>query len=84
MLQAAVGNGLSFDPFSLCQDGLAPPEVDVGGGEVVDALVIAPVIVVGDEGADLSFEIARQVVVFQQNAVFEGLVQRSILPWVIG
>jgi hypothetical protein len=30
-LQATVGNGVSFDPFSLCQDGLAPPEVDVGG-----------------------------------------------------
>jgi len=40
VLQAAVGEGLSFDPFSLRQDGLAPPEVDVGGGEVVDALVI--------------------------------------------
>ena len=32
MLQAAVGNGLSFDPFSFCQNIRRPPEVDVGGG----------------------------------------------------
>jgi len=42
--QATIGNGLSFDPFSFCQDGWAPPEVDVGGGEIVDALVVAAVI----------------------------------------
>jgi hypothetical protein len=31
VLQAAVGNGLSLDPFSFHQDGLAAPEIDVGG-----------------------------------------------------
>ena len=31
MLQAPVFDGLSLDPFSLQQDGLAAPEVDVGG-----------------------------------------------------
>ena len=36
--------------------------------------MVARVVVIGDEGLDLGFEIARQVVVFQQNAVFEGLV----------
>jgi hypothetical protein len=30
MLQAAFGDGLAFDPFSLQQDCLAAPEVDVG------------------------------------------------------
>ena len=30
MLQATVGNSLSLDPFSLCQDGGTAPEVDVG------------------------------------------------------
>jgi hypothetical protein len=39
-------------------NGLAPPEVDVGGRQVGDALVISQVIVVGDEGLDLGFEIA--------------------------
>jgi len=35
----------AFCPFSFQQDGLTPPEVDVGRGEIIDALVIAPVIV---------------------------------------
>ena len=52
----------------------AAPEVDVGGGEIIDALVIAPVIVVGDEGRDLGLQIAGQEVIFQQDAVLEGLV----------
>ena len=60
MLQAAVGDGLSFDPFSFCQDGTTPPSVDVGRGEIVDALVVSAVVVVGNEGFDLGFEIAGQ------------------------
>ena len=84
MLQAAVGDGLSFDPFSFCQDGWTASEVDVGRGEVVDALVVAAMVVVGNKSRDLGFEIAGQEVVFQQDAVFQGLVQRSILPWVCG
>jgi hypothetical protein len=32
VLQAPVGDGLSFDPFSFCQDGATPPAVDVGRG----------------------------------------------------
>ena len=56
MQQAAIGDCLSFDPFSFDQNGLAPPEVDVGGRQVGDALMIAPVIVVSDERLDLGFE----------------------------
>ena len=69
-----VGNGLSFDPFSLGQDGGTAPEVDVGRGEIVDALVVAVVIVVVDEGRDLGFEITGQEVIVQQDAVLEGLM----------
>ena len=74
MLQAPLFDGLSLDPFSLQQDGLAASEVDVGGGEIVEALVIAAVVVVLDEGRDLGFEIARQEVVLQQDAVLQRLV----------
>ena len=74
MLQAAVGDGLSFDPFSFCQDGWTASEVDVGRGEVVDALVVAAMVVVGNKSRDLGFEIAGQEVVFQQDAVLERLV----------
>ena len=54
--QAAVCNCLSFDPFPFDQNGLASPEVDVGGCQVADALMIAQGIVIGDEGLDLDFE----------------------------
>lgn len=73
MRQAPGFDGLSFDPFSFSQNGLAAPEVDNGRG-VLQALVIAPVIVMIDKGIDLLPEITGQVVVFQQDAVLQGLV----------
>ena len=57
VLQAPVLDGFPFDPFPFQQDGLAAPEVDIGGREVAQALVVAQVIIVFDEGGDLSFEI---------------------------
>ena len=36
--------------------------------------MVTPVIVVLDEARDLGFEIIRQVIVLEQNAVLEGLV----------
>ena len=54
MLQAPLFDGLSLDPFSLQQDGLAAPEVDVGGREIVETLMIAHVVVALDEGLDLA------------------------------
>src|SRR3984893_3225433 len=72
--QAGIGDCLSFDPFPFDQNGLAPPEVDVGWRQIADALVIAQVIVVSDEGLDLSFEIPRQVIVLEQDTVLERLM----------
>ena len=74
MVQAPQFDGLSLDPLSLQQNGLAAPEVDVGGREIVEALVIASMIVVLDEGCDLGCEIAWQEVVFEQDAVLHRLV----------
>ena len=74
MLQAPIFDGLSFDPLALLDDGLCPAEVGVSRRDVVQALVIALMVVVLDERFDLSFEIARQEVVFQQDAVLECLV----------
>ena len=45
MLQASMLDGLSFDPFSFQEDGFATSEVDVGGCEIFEALVVAPVVV---------------------------------------
>ena len=53
MLQAAVCDGCTLDVFTLGKDYLGPVEVYVGRREVVQALVIADVVVVLDEGFDL-------------------------------
>ena len=74
MLQAAVCDSGKLDAFSFCEDRLRSAKVDVGRREVFDALMIANVIVVLDEGADLSFEIAGQIIVVEQNAVLQSLV----------
>jgi hypothetical protein len=34
MLQAAIGDCLSFDPFAFEEDGLRPSEVAAGGREI--------------------------------------------------
>ena len=53
---------------------MAPPEVDVCGGEVADAFVVALMIVMIDERLDLRFQVCREEVVLQQDAVFQGLM----------
>jgi hypothetical protein len=68
--QPTVLDGFAFDPFSFQQDGLTASEVDVGRGEIMDALVIA--VVVRDEFIDLSF---AQCV----NAQTSGLAQIHVL-----
>ena len=80
MPQAPVFDCLAFDPFSLQQNGLATPEVDIGRREVFQALVVSLVIVVADEGVDLGLKVAGQIVVFQQDAVLQRLVPTLNTP----
>ena len=84
VVQASALDGLSFDPFSFQQDGLAASEVDVGRGEIGDALVVSQVVVVGDEVADLGFEITGQIVVLEQDAVLERLMPSLDLALCLG
>ena len=56
MLQAALSDCLFLDLCPFSQNGLVSPEVDVGRCDVVQALVVALVVVVIDEGPDLAFE----------------------------
>ena len=58
MLQAPVFECLSFDAPTFFKDLSAPAEVDIRRGQVLQALVIAMMIIVLDEVADLGFEIA--------------------------
>ncbi len=74
VLQAPMFDGLSLDPFALFDDGLGPAEVGVGGRHIVEALVVALVVIVLDERLDLAFEITGQEIVFQKDAVLQGLV----------
>ncbi len=74
VLQAPIFDGLSLDLFTLMDDGWCPAKVGVGRCNVAQALVVTLVIVVLDEGLDLGFEVAGKKVVFQQDAVFQGLV----------
>ena len=60
-----------FFPFD---DGCVAPEVDVGQRDIGEALVVAVIVVMIDEGADLVFEVARQIVVFQQYPVLQRLM----------
>ena len=58
MLQATVCNGVALDAVTFGEDRLSSSKIDVSGRQVVDTLMIADVIVILDEGIDLSFEIA--------------------------
>jgi hypothetical protein len=84
MLQAPMFDGLSFDPGALGEEGGAAADVDIGRGQVVEALVVPVVIVVVDERLDLRLEVAGQIVVFKQDAVRQGLVPALDLALVCG
>ena len=74
MLQAAALYRLFLYPSPFPDDVFVPAEVDIGRRYVVQALVVALVIVIVDKGPDLHLEIAGQVVVLQQDPVLHGLV----------
>ena len=83
-LQAPMSDGLSFDPFTLPDDGCGSAEVGVGRRHVVQALVVAPMVVVLDERLDLGLKVASQEVVLQQYAVLRCLVPALDLALFLG
>ena len=74
MLQAAIGDCLAFDAFAFEDDALGASKIDVSRGEIAQALMIAGMVVMVDEGRDLAFEIAGEVIVLEQDAVLERLM----------
>ena len=74
MAQAAIHQGLALDAFPLGQDPFAASEVDVGGREVAEALMGSGMVVVFDEAGNRRLQLAGQVRVFEQDAVFECLM----------
>jgi hypothetical protein len=59
MKQAALCDGFAFDPFPLQHDDVAMPEVDVGGGEIAEAPMVAAVVVVLDEPEILRSQLSQ-------------------------
>ena len=72
--QAAIREGLTRDPRLLLEGSFAAAELDVGGGEVAEALASASVVIVFVKGGDPRLQFARQVGVFEQYAVVERLM----------
>ncbi|MBT6511848.1 MAG: hypothetical protein HOL02_15550 [Rhodospirillaceae bacterium] len=58
MVQAAALDGQFFDLFPPFDNRCVTPEVGVGGRDVANALMVAMVVVITHEGADLVFEVA--------------------------
>ena len=58
MVQAAALDGQFFDLFPPFDNRCVTPEVGVGGRDVAETLVVAVIVIVTDEGADLVFEVA--------------------------
>ena len=58
MLQAALSDRLFLDLFPFSENGFIAAKIDVGGCDVVQALVVSLVVVVFDEATDLTFQVA--------------------------
>ena len=71
MQGASLLNGHEFDSLTFFQDSLAGPIVNVVRGQIVQTLMIPPCVVVMDEPADRSLEIAWQVIMLQRDAGFQ-------------
>ena len=59
MVQAAVLDCQFFDLLPPFNDGDIAPEVGICGCDVAEALVVALIVVIIDEGGNLVFEVAR-------------------------
>jgi hypothetical protein len=84
MQQAAVCHCRTLDAFTFGKDYLGPAEMHIGGRKNAEALVMADVVVVHDEDAELPFQIPRQVVVLELDAVLQGLVPAFDLSLSLG
>ena len=74
MQQAAFPDCLFFDLLPFPEDSFCSAKVDIGWGQVTQAFMIALMIIVLDELTDRLLKGARQIVVFEQDAVLERLV----------
>jgi hypothetical protein len=64
-------NSDTLDTEAFCEDCLSSPEVEIGRSEVVEALVIANVVILR-EGIDLPFEIRQSTLISVSFGEFRG------------
>lgn len=74
MKQTSCLDDLSLYFFALQENCLSPAKIHIREREVLEALVASLVIIISDEGINLVFEISRKEVVFQEDAVLQGLM----------
>jgi len=74
MLQATILDCLFFDLFPFSDNVFVSSEVDIRWCDVAQTFVVTMVIVILDECLDLLFKVAGQIIFFQKDAVFHGLV----------
>jgi hypothetical protein len=72
--QAPVLDSSFLDFCPPFQDGGAAAVIDIGGRQIADAFMISAVVVMVDKALDFGFQVAGQEIVFQQDAVLQGLV----------
>ena len=61
----------SFDLLPAIQEYRATAKVNISRCEVVEALVVTPVIVVVDEHRDGPFQITWEIIIFQKYPAFQ-------------
>ena len=79
MLQAAVFDCHFLDLFPFSDDGFVSPEVDIRRCDVAQTFMVTLVIIILQECPDLTFKVAGQIIVFQHDAVFHGLVPALVV-----
>jgi hypothetical protein len=82
--QASLSDGVSFDACAFEQDGVASAKVDVSWRQIIQALMVAPVVVMLDERCGLRLQITGEVIVSSRMRFLSVWCQRSILLWVWG
>jgi hypothetical protein len=71
MQTSSVSHGRAFNFLTFIENRLPSSEIDILRGQVVQALMITPCVVVSDELPDALFEMPREIVVVEQDLVFQ-------------
>ena len=60
-----------FDVLPPCENSGSAPKVDIGWSEIAETLVVTPSVIEIDELREPRFELSRQIVILQQNAILQ-------------